>query len=142
MSGLPPAHLSGEVVEDVLTRNDHDGTRCLLKIDCVERRNEKGSWVDARKMRVGVTCRGRLAENVVKSVRKGDRVMVEGVFVTVDWLDGDGNPRSAVQVEARNIGVDLLFAPRPHRSDRKGAERGRFEDMAPQPVPRPGNQPD
>ena len=51
-----------------------------------------------------------LAENVVESIRKGDRVIVTGTVTTDRWPDKDtGEVRTAQVIKASDVGVSLRF---------------------------------
>ncbi|WP_240541113.1 single-stranded DNA-binding protein [Bifidobacterium colobi] len=50
-----------------------------------------------------------LANNVLQSIRRGDRIIVVGVLNTEQWTNEHGEPRSRTVLEATNIGHDLMF---------------------------------
>lgn len=64
------------------------------------------TWVDGSTNWYGVSSYRQLAENVLQSVRKGDRVVVTGRLKVRDWESGDRRGTS-VDVEAESIGHDL-----------------------------------
>ena len=50
------------------------------------------------------------AENVVASLKKGDRVIITGRLEQVSWVTDDGDKRSKVRIVVNSIGVALRFA--------------------------------
>jgi single-strand DNA-binding protein len=51
----------------------------------------------------------QLAENVAESVRKGQRVVVEGRLVQRTWTTEDDQKRSKVELVADSVGIELRF---------------------------------
>ncbi len=64
-------------------------------------------WVDGASMRIRVTCWRRLAEHVSGSIFAGDAVVVHGRIATHDWVNDNGEPRLAYELEAVSVGHDL-----------------------------------
>jgi single-stranded DNA-binding protein len=60
--------------------------------------------------RIEVNCRGPLAENVIASVRKGDRVIVNGHMEEVTWTNQHGVESSRLILMAHEVGLSLLFS--------------------------------
>jgi single-strand DNA-binding protein len=53
---------------------------------------------------------GDMAENVVKSLHRGDRIVVTGDLKQRSYEDKNGNKRSAVELQVEGIGHDLRWA--------------------------------
>lgn len=51
----------------------------------------------------------RLAENVAKSMKKGNRVIVAGKLVQRKFEDAEGNKRSTIEMQVSHVGPDLQF---------------------------------
>ena len=66
-----------------------------------------GAWADGQTIWFGVSCWRLLAENVAASVKTGDRVVVTGKLVARSWKTEQGEERSALEIDAQSIGVDL-----------------------------------
>ncbi|WP_149361481.1 single-stranded DNA-binding protein [Lolliginicoccus suaedae] len=66
-----------------------------------------GEWRDGTKLFVRVNCWNRSATNVAAAVEKGDPVIVHGDLYTSTYTDKEGVERSALEMRARAIGVDL-----------------------------------
>jgi single-strand DNA-binding protein len=49
------------------------------------------------------TAWGKLAENVVPNLHKGSRVQLEAELISNEWTDGEGNPKSSVDLNVRGI---------------------------------------
>jgi single-strand DNA-binding protein len=75
------------------------------------RQNGDGAWVDAEPTRFVVRAFKTLAENVVESLAKGDRVFVHGTVTTEAWTDKQtGEKRTAQRVLAEVVGPSLRWA--------------------------------
>jgi len=68
----------------------------------------KQEWVDGETNWYTVTVFRQLAVNVAGSVRKGERVIVNGRLRIRDWTNGE-KTGTTVDVEADSIGHDLLW---------------------------------
>ena len=53
---------------------------------------------------------GSIAENIVESVSKGDRVIVYGRIDQQNWETEDGDRRSKLELDVDAFGVELRFA--------------------------------
>jgi single-strand DNA-binding protein len=75
------------------------------------RQNGDGEWVDAEPTRHVVRAFKTLAENIVESLAKGDRVLVHGTVTTEAWTDKvSGDKRTAQRVLAEVVGPSLRWA--------------------------------
>src|SRR5258708_33193213 len=66
-----------------------------------------GEGVDGNTSGVKVTCWRKLAENLNVCLRKGDPVLVRGKLEVRPFVGRDGQPRTAVDVDAITVGPDL-----------------------------------
>jgi single-strand DNA-binding protein len=58
---------------------------------------------------IDVTAFGTLAENVASTMHKGYRVIVVGRIEQRSWETDKGEKRSATEISAGNIGIDLTY---------------------------------
>jgi single-strand DNA-binding protein len=65
--------------------------------------NGPTSWYDVKVF-------GAFAENVAESLRKGDRVVVQGPLDIEDYVDDKGTPHRAAIIRANAMGPDLSGA--------------------------------
>ncbi len=66
-------------------------------------------WVDGETIWFSVTVWRGLAEHVAASIRKGDRVVVEGKLSQRSWTDEKGQVRTSLELDAASVGIDLMF---------------------------------
>jgi single-strand DNA-binding protein len=95
---------------------------------------ERDGWKDGETSYVRVNVWHDLAEHVVDSLSKGDRVVVVGRLRTRAWETPEGDKRSVVGVEADEIGPSLKFATaKVERANRSGSgDKGeQFNDGPP-----------
>lgn len=99
----------GRVITDVTQRTLPSGDKmCSFRMVARERRfnKETGGWVDGDRLFVSVKCWRKLAENVAVSLFKGDDVVAYGRLYLNEY-EVNGEPRSAVELDARAVGPDL-----------------------------------
>ena len=80
-----------------------------FRIAATPRRQDRATeaWSDGETMWFGVTAWRALAEHCAASLKKGDRVVVTGRLTTRSWQTDGGERRSALEVEASTVGLDL-----------------------------------
>ncbi len=66
-------------------------------------------WVDGETIWFNVTVWRGLAEHVASSIKKGDRVIVEGRLAQRTWTDDKGQARTNLEIDADCVGIDLMF---------------------------------
>lgn len=66
-----------------------------------------GTWRDGNTLFVRVSCWNRAVHRVIASLTKGDPVIVHGDLHTNEYTDGDGNPRTSLELRARAVGPDV-----------------------------------
>lgn len=81
-----------------------------LRVASTRKRYIEGRWIDGESAYIDVDCWEHLAQNVVNTFGKGDRIIAEGRLRTDEWKDEQGNKRSFTKVVADSVGPDLRFA--------------------------------
>jgi single-strand DNA-binding protein len=69
-----------------------------------------GDWRDGRAVFVRCTAWRELAERIVASLHKGDRVVVLGRLKMNEFQTRDGEKRSTLEVDIDEIGASLRYA--------------------------------
>jgi single-strand DNA-binding protein len=103
----------GNLADDPQTRFTGSGKQIteLTVLVNQRRQNSDGEWVDAEPTRHVVRSFKTLAENIVESLAKGDRVFVHGTVITEAWIDKQsGEKRTAQRVLAEIVGPSLRWA--------------------------------
>jgi single-strand DNA-binding protein len=88
-----------------------DGVRiATFRLASNQRRFDRltNKWVDGETNWYSVTAFRQLADNVMTSLTKGDRVVVTGRLRLRNWQNGDRSGTNA-EVEADSVGHDLTF---------------------------------
>ena len=103
----------GNLADDPQTRFTPSGkpiTQMTVLVNA-RRQNSDGEWVDAEPTRNMERAFKTLAENIVESLAKGDRVFVHGTVTTEAWTDEQsGEKRTAQRVLAEIVGPSLRWA--------------------------------
>ena len=103
----------GNLADDPQTRFTPSGkpiTQMTVLVNA-RRQNSDGEWVDAEPTRHMERAFKTLAENIVESLAKGDRVFVHGTVTTEAWTDEQsGEKRTAQRVLAEIVGPSLRWA--------------------------------
>lgn len=110
----PSISLTGNLAATpVLRRTPADVPVVSFRIANTPSRLDKttGAWIDSPTTWFTVTCWRGTAENVVRSLRQGDRVVVTGRLSTSTWTTPEGEQRSGLDIEATQVGLDLSRAP-------------------------------
>ena len=71
---------------------------------------ETGQWQDAPAEFTDVVCFGSMAERCIERLRKGDRVMVSGLWQQRSWTGRDGTPQHKQSMTAQDIGLSLKWS--------------------------------
>jgi single-strand DNA-binding protein len=109
MSGEIPFYAAGNLTRDPEVRFTAEGKPVAgLAIASTPRRYDQasGRWVDGSPTYVEMSVWGDQAEHVADSIRKGDRVIVQGRWTTRVYTAG-GEERRRLEVTADEIGVSL-----------------------------------
>lgn len=99
----------GRLATDVDGRRLNSGTTVAnFRIASTERRFDQagGGWGDGDTLYMDVRCWRGLAENAIRSLKKGDPVVVTGRVFTRDY-EHQGQRRTAITLDARSVAADL-----------------------------------
>lgn len=104
--------LVGNATADPLERTQGDGSlTAILRLAVTGRYfdQEKNAFQDRKTEFVSVFARRSLARNVLRSVSKGQPLIVTGRLGSSEWSGDDGSPRHSLTLQAESIGHDLTF---------------------------------
>lgn len=120
-----PGSVAGNLCKDPELRFTPSGRAVAsLRIAVSERvRDDRtGNWTDGPTTYYDVTCWGNLAENVCDALEKGDRIVAEGRWAETSWTDDQGEVKTRVYLNARDLGPSMIFrVARPVRPQRDRA---------------------
>jgi single-strand DNA-binding protein len=68
------------------------------------------AWKDGETVFLRVAAWRTLGENVAESLRRGSRVIVAGRLRQSSWTDAEGIARTAIEVDAEEVGASLRWA--------------------------------
>jgi single-strand DNA-binding protein len=102
----------GNLTDDPELRYTPNGAAVTNFAVAVNRRfkDEAGNWKDGEPSFFRVNAWRTLAENAAESLTRGTRVMVIGRLRSRSWETPEGDKRSAVEIEADEIGPSLRWA--------------------------------
>jgi len=103
--------VSGLVATDVKRHETADNlTMATFRLAANSRRFDatKNSWTTTSTNWFTIVAFRQLAKNVLESVSKGDRVVIQGKLKIRDWDNGERSGTS-IEIDADHIGLDLNF---------------------------------
>lgn len=109
---LGPASVAGTLCADPEMRFVGAGKAITkVRIAVANRRQDPqtGEWSNGPTEFVDVSVWGRQGENVLECLRKGDRVVVNGIWQETTWLGKDELEHTTKSITARDIGPSLMF---------------------------------
>ena len=89
-------NLIGRIANEINLRYTPDGAAVCDFVIAVDNYGDKTSFVS-------VTCWRKLAENVAEYMEKGRQVGVSGELVQDKWENKQGEKRSKIKINARNV---------------------------------------
>jgi len=125
--------LVGFVAQDPNLRPVKDGRNVTnLRVGATRRYQDKatGQWRDLETSYYNVSCWNRLADHVRASMRKGDPVLVKGVFKTHSYEDKTGQIRTEIDIMADTVGHDLSRGVANYIRQRPAQQSGEDTDGA------------
>jgi single-strand DNA-binding protein len=111
MSNTNSVTLIGNLVDDPELRFTPSGVAMAKIRFAVNKRyqNRDGEWQEETSF-FGGTCWRDMAENVAESLQKGLRVIVIGELQQRSWETQEGDKRSVVEVDIKEIGPSVRWA--------------------------------
>ena len=111
MSNVNSVTLIGNLVDDPELRFTPSGVAMTKVRFAVNKRyqNRDGEWQEETSF-FGGTCWRDMAENVAESLSKGLRVIVVGELQQRQWETQEGDKRSIVEVDIKEIGPSVRWA--------------------------------
>lgn len=111
MSNTNSVTLIGNLVDDPELRFTPSGVAMAKIRFAVNKRyqNRDGEWQEETSF-FGGTCWRDMAENVAESLQKGLRVIVIGELQQRSWETQEGDKRSIVEVDIKEIGPSVRWA--------------------------------
>lgn len=89
---------------------------------------QTNQWVDqpTKFWRCAAWNQGKLtrAENIVNLLKKGDNVIVYGELTIREYVDKEGNKKTAEEIRVESIGKDLTFHGQAYASNEEPASSG------------------
>jgi single-strand DNA-binding protein len=109
---LGPWSLAGTLCADPDMRFAQNGKAIVkVRVAVSERHQDRdtGKWSNGPAEFVDVTVFGKQGEYVVECLRKGDRVVVNGIKQESTWTGKDEQQHTTTSLTARDIGPSLMF---------------------------------
>jgi single-strand DNA-binding protein len=107
----PYVWMQGNLVADPTQKSVASGLKVTkFRIAASGRRFDDAvnGWVNTETVYMSVSCWRKLGDNVMRSLHKGDTVLVHGRLRFREWDDAHGGPRrQAYDLEASSVGPDL-----------------------------------
>ena len=104
----PQISFTGNIGFDPVVRYTPNGVAVVdLRVGTTRRVQVGEQWQDGETLWFDVSCWKQLAENVSTSLKKGDRVTVNGRLLQKSWTREDGSVSTRLVVDATFVGADL-----------------------------------
>lgn len=113
MAGEPLITVVGNLVADPEARVSQAGKSwCTFRIASTPRVRDRqsGDWSDGEPLWLGCRAYGEYADNIVGSLTKGMRVIVQGRLTQRSYTDNQGQQRTSLDLEVEEVGPSLRFA--------------------------------
>jgi single-strand DNA-binding protein len=123
--------LTGNLTDDPELRFTPNGVAVAnFRLAVDQRVWDADGWKDGESSYFRVSVWRDQAEYVSRSLHKGTRCVVVGRLKSRSWETPEGQRRSAVEVDAEEVGMSLRFAP-------AGTTTAARPDAEPEPEPEP-----
>ena len=113
MAGEPLITVVGNLVADPEPRVSQAGKSWVtFRIASTPRVRDRqsGDWTDGEALFLGCRAYGDHADNIVQSLTKGMRVLVQGRLTQRSYTDNQGQQRTSLDLEVEEIGPSLRWA--------------------------------
>ncbi len=128
MAGEPLITVVGNLVAEPEARVSQAGKSwCTFRIASTPRVRDRqsGDWSDGEPLWLGCRAYGEYADNIVGTLTKGMRVIVQGRLTQHSYTDNQGQQRTSLDLEVEEVGPSLRFATaQVSRSSSKGQVGG------------------
>lgn len=84
---------------------------CDVRVATTPRRKVGEEWQDKETLWFTITCWRELGEHVAATLKKGDRVLVQGKLLQQTYERNDGTTTTKMVIDAAAIGPDLSRCP-------------------------------
>lgn len=112
--------MTGNVGSEMELRTSKTGAVWVtFRLACTPRLKRAGEWTDDGTIWITVQCWRGLAENVSRSLVKGDPVVVTGKLRLDSWVSNTGELREQKVIEATSVGHDLSHGTATFRRRRR-----------------------
>ena len=119
---MPDTHVTivGNLTDDPeVTFTPNGAAVTNFRVAVTARIKDGDTWRDGDTSFYRITAWRQLAEHIGDSLSKGHRVIVYGTLRQRSWQTEDGERRSAVEVQAEEVGPSLKWATaKPQRTSR------------------------
>lgn len=106
----PHMTITGHLAAEPKLRTSKQGHSVTdFRVATTPRVKKDDGWVDGETIWFNVTVWRGLAEHVSQSIKKGDRVIVDGRLTQRTWTDDQGQARTNLELDASSVGLDLMF---------------------------------
>lgn len=136
MAGEPLLTVIGNLVADPEPRVSQAGKAWVtFRIASTPRNFDKqtNEWKDGEPLWLGCRAFGELADNIVQSLTKGTRVVVQGRLTQRSYTDNQGMQRTSLDMDVEEIGPSLRFATAQVTRGKAQGTVGGFGNGASQP---------
>lgn len=136
MSNEIPLFVVGNLTADPELKFLPNSGKAVANFTLVQSNRTKvgNDWQDGDPTFIRCAAWEGMAENIIESLKKGDRVIVHGGMYTRSWLDKENNKRSSLELRVEAIGPDLRYATAAVTKIKRDTQRGGF---APAPADDP-----
>ena len=113
MANEPVVTIIGNLVADPEVRATSNGiTVATFTVASTPRffKRETNSWEEGETLFMRCSAWRELGENIVETLAKGSRVIVQGKLTQRSWSTPDGQKRSVVEMTVDDIGPSLRYA--------------------------------
>jgi len=118
--------ITGNVATEPTVQKTQAGTTMTrFRVACPNRHRDAqtGDWIDGESSWFTVFAYGSLAENAMKSLSKGIRVVAAGQLKVRDWARDERSGTTA-EVHAESLGIDLRWGKSTYERTAGGGRKG------------------
>jgi len=128
MAGEPTITVVGNLGSDAEFRKTPKGVPVTsFNLANTPRKNINGEWVDQETTWYRVFVWNADAAGTAHTLKKGDKVFVQGRFQISSFKTKDGEERKALEINADTVGVVPKYAPEPQVATTKENEADQSE---------------